>query len=126
MSKFIIDTEFRGIAGARAYHAALTFVRSIYYLPMICPERDYFKAVDWFDTLEEEEKRKMLKVAISDGALLDEEEIFALLYFAKDANKVPLGKESIKNLEAFEINDILLDVACEIFKKKVFFYQTSK
>jgi len=126
MSKFTIDSEFRGIAGARAYHAALTFVRSIYYLPMICPERDYFKAVDWFDTLEDEEKRKILKVAIDDGAMLNEEEIHAMLIFAKDQNGVPFGKESVKNLTAFEINEALLDVACEIFKKKVFFCQTSK
>jgi hypothetical protein len=126
MSKFTIDTEFRGIAGARAYHAALTFVRSIYYLPMICPERDYFKAVDWFDLLPEEEKRKILKIAIDDGAMLNEDEIYSILSFAKDINGVPLGKETIKNLEAFEINEVLLDVSCEIFKKKVFFYQTNK
>ena len=126
MSKFIIDTEFRGIIGAKAYHAALTFVRSLYYLPMICPERDYFKAVEWFDTLDEEQKRKMLKVAIDDGAMLNEEEIHAVLHFAKDQNGVPLGKETVKNLTAFEINEALLDVCCEIFKKKVFFYQTSK
>ncbi len=126
MNKFTIDTEFRGIAGARAYHAALTFVRSIYYLPMICPERDYFKAVDWFDMLSDEDKRKMLKVAIDDGAMLSEDEIHALLLFAKDQNNVPLGKESVKQLSAFEISEVLLDVACEIFKKKVFFYQTNK
>jgi hypothetical protein len=126
MSKFTIDIEFRGIAGARAYHAALTFVRSIYYLPMICPERDYFKAVDWFDLLPEEEKRKILKIAIDDGAMLNEDEIYSILSFAKDINGVPLGKETIKNLEAFEINEVLLDVSCEIFKKKVFFYQTNK
>ena len=126
MSKFIVDTEFRGIMGARAYHAALTFVRSIYYLPMICPERDYFKAVDWFDLLTDEEKRKVLKVAIDDGAMLSDDEIYALLGFAKDINGVPLGKETIKNLLPFEINEALLDVACEIFKKKVFFYQVNK
>jgi len=68
MSDFIIDSEFRGIKGARAYHAALTLIRSIYYLPMICPERDYFKAHDWFDALSDEDKRKILKVAIEDGA----------------------------------------------------------
>ena len=126
MNKFTIDTEFRGIAGARAYHAALTFVRSIYYLPMICPERDYFKAVDWFDALSDEDKRKMLKVAIDDGAMLSDEEIYALLGFAKDANGVPLGKEVVKNLSPFDINEALLDVSCEIFKKKVFFCQMSK
>lgn len=126
MSNFQIDSEFRGIAGARAYHAALTFVRSIYYLPMICPERDYFKAVDWFDLLPEEEKRKVLKVAIDDGAMLSEEEIYALLHFAKDKNGVRLGKETIKGMEAFAINDALLEVACEIFKKKLFFCQTNK
>lgn len=126
MSKYIIDTEFRGIAGARAYHAVLTFVRSIYYLPMICPERDYFKAVDWFDTLSDEEKRKALKVAIDDGAMLSDDEIHAVLAFAKDQNGIPFGKENVINLSAFEISEILLDVACEIFKKKVFFCQTSK
>lgn len=126
MSKFVIDKEFKGIAGLRAYHAALTFVRSIYYLPMICPERDYFKAVDWFDTLSEDEKRKMLKVAIDDGAMLSEDEVYAILLFAKDENGIPLIKESIKNFEAFEISEALLDIACEIFKKKVFFYQASK
>lgn len=126
MNKYKIDTEFRGINGARAYHAALTLVRSIYYLPMICPERDYFKAVDWFDMLPDDDKRKMLKVAIDDGAMLSEEEIYSILIFAKDKNGVPLGKEVIKNLSAFEINEALLDVSCEIFKKKVFFYQTNK
>jgi len=126
MSNYTIDTEFRGINGARAYHAALTFVRSIYYLPMICPERDYFKAVDWFDGLQDDEKRKMLKVAIDDGAMLSEEEIHAILLFAKDKNGVSLRKEVVKNLSAFEINEALLDVSCEIFKKKVFFYQTNK
>jgi len=126
MSNFQIDSEFRGIAGARAYHAALTFVRSIYYLPMICPERDYFKAVDWFDLLEEEEKRKVLKVAVDDGAMLSEDEIYSLLYFAKDKNGVRLGKETIKSMEAFEINEAILEVACEIFKKKLFFCQMSR
>lgn len=126
MSNYKIDTEFKGIAGVKAYHSALTFVRSIYYLPMICPERDYHKAVEWFDLLEEKEKRKALKVAIEDGAMLSEEEIYSLLFFARDENNVPIGKETIKNLTPFEINDIILDVACEIFKKKVFFYQMSK
>ena len=126
MSKYKIDTEFKGIAGAKAYHAALTFVRSIYYLPMICPERDYFKAVSWFDSLDDKQKRKMLKVAIDDGAMLSEEEIQALLFFARDKNDIPYGKESINDLEAFEISDILLDVSCEIFKKKVFFCQMNK
>ena len=126
MSKFIIDTEFRGINGVRAYHAALTFVRSIYYLPMICPERDYSKAHDWFDLLSDEDKRKFLKIAIQDGAMLSEEEIYSLLSFAKDENGIPVKKEVIKHLQAFEITEILLDVACEIFKKKVFFYQTNK
>jgi hypothetical protein len=126
MPNFQIDSEFKGIQGARAYHAALTFIRSIYYLPMICPERDYFKAHDWFDGLEEEEKRKVLKVAIEDGAMLNDDEIHSLLYFAKDKNGVRFGKETIKNLEPFEINEILLEVACEIFKKKLFFYQKTK
>jgi len=126
MSNFSIDTEFRGINGAKAYHAALTFVRSIYYLPMICPERDYFKSHEWFDGLEDEEKRKVLKVAIQDGAMLSDEEIYALLSFAKDKNGIQIGKEIVKHLSPFEINDILLDVVCEIFKKKVFFYQTSR
>ena len=126
MSKYKIDTEFKGIAGVKAYHAALTFVRSIYYLPMICPERDYFKVLDWFDGLEDDLKRQLLKVAIDDGAMPSDEEIHALLFFAKDQNDVPLGKESVKQLEAFEITEIVLDVACEIFKMKVFFCQTSK
>lgn len=126
MNKFTIDTEFRGIAGAKAYHSALTLVRSIYYLSMICPETDYYKAVDWFDGLGEEEKRKVLKVAIDDGAQLSEDEIHSMLIFAKDQNGVPLGKESVKNLTAFEIHEALLDVACEIFKMKLFFCQTNK
>tara|TARA_R110000787_G_scaffold130064_2_gene241988 strand:- start:670 stop:1056 length:387 start_codon:yes stop_codon:yes gene_type:complete len=126
MSKYIIEKEFKGIKGVAAYHAALTFVRSIYYLPMICPERDYFKAVEWFDGLPEDKKRKMLKVAIDDGAQLEEDEIFSLLHFAKDSNGVPVGKESINNLDAFEIQEIILEVACEIFKAKVFFCQTTK
>ena len=126
MSKYTIDTEFRGITGAKAYHAALTFVRSIYYLPIICPERDYFKLVDWFDGLDDEMKRKLLKVAIDDGAINNDDEIYSLLSFAKDQNSIPFGKESINNLTPFEIKDIILDVACEIFKKKVFFYQTNK
>lgn len=125
-SKFTIDTEFRGIAGVRAFHAAQTLLRSIYYLTMICPEKDYFKAMEWFDRLEDEEKRKTMSIAISDGALLTEEEIHALLIFAKDQNNIPFGKESVRNLEAFEINEILLDVVCEIFKKKLFFCQTNK
>tara|TARA_R110000851_G_scaffold184676_2_gene334038 strand:- start:3248 stop:3625 length:378 start_codon:yes stop_codon:yes gene_type:complete len=125
MSKFIINTEFRGIAGVRAYHAALTLQRSIYYTP-ICPHTDYVKATEWFDELVDDEKRRILKVAIDDGAELDAEEIHAILLFAKDQNGVPLGKESINGLEAFAIHDALLDVVCEIFKKKVFFYQTNK
>lgn len=126
MSKFQIDSEFRGITGAKAYHGALTLVRSVYYLPMICPERDYFKAVDWFDGLEDDQKRKVLQVAVNDGALPTDEEIHAMLSFASDQNGVKLGKESIKNLSAFEIHEALLDVACEIFKKKVFFCHKTK
>jgi hypothetical protein len=126
MSKYTIDSEFKGIAGVKAYHAVLTFVRSLYYLPMICTERDYFKAIEWFDLLSDEEKRKVLKIAIDDGAMLTDEEIHSVLIFAKDQNNVSFGKESVKSLNAFEINEILLDVACEIFKKKVFFYQTNK
>ena len=126
MSNFTIDTEFRGIKSVNAYHAALTFVRSIYYLPMICPERDYFKAHEWFDGLEDEEKRKLLKVAIEDGAMLSDEEMYALLSFEKDKNGIQIGKEIVKYLLPFEINDILLDVVCEILKQKVFFYQTSR
>ena len=122
----MIDTEFKGIAGAKAYHVALSFVRSLYYLPMICPERDYFKAHEWFDELSDDDKRKVLKVAIDDGAMLSEEEILSLLVFAKDINNIPIGKEAIKNFSPFEINEILLDVACEIFKKKVFFYRNNK
>ena len=126
MSKYKIDTEFRGITGAKAYHAALTFVRSLYYMPMICLERDYFKAVEWFETLDEDQRRKVLKVAIDDGAMLEDDEIHALLFFARDQNDVHLGKESINGLEAFEISEVILDVCCEIFKKKVFFCQMSK
>lgn len=126
MSKFQIDTEFKGIAGARAYHSAQIFVRSLYYLPMICTERDYYKAVDWFDLLPDEEKRKVLKIAIDDGAMLKEEEIQAILVFAKDQNGISFGKETIQNLTPFEIKDALLEVCLEIFKKKVFFYQMNR
>jgi hypothetical protein len=37
-----------------------------------------------------------------------------------------VGKENINNLTAFEIHDLTLEVALEILKQKVFFYQTNK
>lgn len=124
--KYTIDTDFKGIAGVKAFHAANTIVRSLYHMAIIFPNKDFFEAVDFFDLLPDEEKRKYIKIGISDGALLNEDEIYSLLIFAKDQNGVPIGKEIIKNLTPFEINEIILEVICEIFKKKVFFCQMSK
>lgn len=81
---------------------------------------------DWFDELPEDEKRKYLRLAVHDGAMMEEHEIEALLLFAKDQNGVPIVKESIKNLNPFEIHEALLDVACEIFKVRLFFYHKNK
>ena len=81
---------------------------------------------DESDNPDEATKRKMLKLAVNDGVMLEEKEIESLLIFAKDQNNIPCGKEIIKNLTAFEINDLILDVVCEIFKQKVFFYRKNK
>lgn len=128
MNKFTVDTSFKGINGARAYHAALTLHRSLWHIPFAVPKHitDFFQMSEWFDLLEEEEKRKILRLAVHDGAMLEEHEVEALLLFAKDQNGVPIGKETIKSLNPFEIHEAILDVACEIFKTRLFFYQTSK
>lgn len=126
MSRFQVDTDFRGINGARAYHAALTLLRSLWHIPFATPHTDFYKMSDWFDELPEDEKRKYLRLAVHDGAMMEEHEIEALLLFAKDQNGVPIVKESIKNLNPFEIHEALLDVACEIFKVRLFFYHKNK
>jgi len=125
-NRFKVNPEFRGINGARAYHAALTLIRSLWHIPFATPHSDFYQMTDWFDLLPDEEKRKYLKLAVHDGAMLEEHEIESLLGFALDQNEIPIGKETIKNLNPFEIHEAILDVACEIFKKKVFFYQTNK
>lgn len=125
MSKFIIDTEFRGIAGARAYHAANTLLRSFYYLPSN-PRTDFKEMCDWFDMLDDEKKSEVLLDAVNHGAMLEDYEVHALLIFAKDQNGVPLSKEVVAGLDPFTIHEALHQVSCEIFKKKVFFYQTTK
>jgi len=125
-NKFTIDTDFRGINGARAYHAALTLIRSLWHIPFATEHADFYEMSNWFDMLPDDEKRKYLRLAVNDGAMLEEREIEALLLFAKDVNGVPIGKETIKNLNPFEIHDAILDVACEIFKVRLFFYQTNK
>ena len=81
---------------------------------------------NWFDGLDDENKRKYLKLAVEDGAMLQPEEIESLLKFAKDENGVPICKENIENLTGFEIHDLILNVSCEILKSKVFFYQMNK
>ncbi len=126
MSKFTVDKDFRGINGARAYHAALTLIRSLWHIPFATPHNDFAKMSNWFDELSDEEKRKYLQLAVNDGAMLEEREIEWLLLFAKDKNGIPIGKETIKNLNPFEIHEAILDVACEIFKVRLFFYQTTK
>jgi hypothetical protein len=131
MPKFEIEKEFKGIDGVKAYHSALTLVRSLYYIPkelegIIIFHDTYEKMVKWFDELDDENKRKFLKIAVEDGAVLELKEIESLFKFAKDENGVPLGKENINNLNAFEINDLILEIACEIIKSKVFFYQMNK
>ena len=126
MPKFEIDKEFKGIEGAKAYHSALALIRSLWYIPKGIDHSTYKEMSDWFDCLNDEEKRKYLKLAVEDGAMLQEEEIQALFKFAKDENGVPFGKENINNLTAYEIHDLTLEVALEILKQKVFFYQTNK
>lgn len=126
MPKFVIDKEFRGIAGAKAYHSALALIRSLWYIPKDVEHNTFKEMSDWFDMLDDENKRKYLKLAVEDGAMLEEKEIESLFKFAKDENGVPFGKENIENLTPFEIHDLILEVACEILKAKVFFYQTNK
>ena len=131
MPKFEIEKEFKGIDGAKAYHSALALVRSLYYIPkeldgVIIFHETFKEMSDWFDGLDNENKRKYLRIAVEDGAMLEEKEIESLFKFAKDENGVPLGKENINNLNPFEIHDLILDIACEILKTKVFFYQTNK
>jgi len=127
MSKFTItEKEFRGINGVRAFHSALALRRSLYYIPKDVHHETFLELSNWFDKLDDENKRKYLKLAIEDGAWLEEKEIEALLKFAKDENGVPICKENIENLKPFEIDDLTLEVACEILKAKVFFYQMNK
>jgi len=126
MSKYIIDTEFKGIKGAKAYHSALSLVRSLWYIPKDVDHKTFKEMSDWFDSLNDEERRKYLKLAVEDGAKLEDKEIAEMLAFASDSNGIPICKENINNLSPFEIHDLILDVACNIFKSKVFFYQTSK
>lgn len=125
MSNFVVDPNFRGIQGARAYHAALTLVRSFYYLPTN-KITNFAEMCGWFDTLEKEKRREVLHEAIHHGAMLEADEIEALLCFAKDKNGIPIKKESIKNFTPFEINEALLEVSSEIFEQKLFFCQTNK
>lgn len=126
MSKFKIDTEFRGIAGARAYHSALALVRSLWYIPKDVDHATFKEMSDWFDMLDYDNKRKYLKLAVEDGAMLEDKEIEALLKFARDENGVPICKENIENLTPFEIHELILEVSWEILKAKVFFCQTNK
>lgn len=133
MPNFTIETNFKGINGAKAYHTALTLIRSLWHIPFATPHSKFEDMCNWFDELPDESdnpdeatKRKMLKLAVNDGVMLEEKEIESLLIFAKDQNNIPCGKEIIKNLTAFEINDLILDVVCEIFKQKVFFYRKNK
>ena len=126
MSKFEIDTEFNGLKGAKAYHSALSLVRSLWYIPKDVDHQTFEEMTGWFDQLNEDEKRKYLKLALEDGAELTDQEKQSLLFFAKDQNGIPFGKENIENLTCFEIYDTIIDVACNIFKVKVFFYQTNK
>ena len=131
MPKFEIDKEFKGIEGVRAYHVALSIIRSLYYLPkeidgQIIFHDTFEKMSNWFDELDEENKRKFLKIGVENGAVLEQEEIYSMLKFAKDENGVQFGKENINNLSPFAINDLILEVAFELAKQKVFFYQTNK
>lgn len=127
MSKFTItEKEFKGIAGAKAYHSALALIRSLWYIPKDIDHDSFVEMSNWFDKLDDENKRKYLKLAVEDGAMLQPEEIESLLKFAKDENGVPICKENIENLTGFEIHDLILNVSCEILKSKVFFYQTNK
>lgn len=126
MSKFEIDTQFKGLKGAKAYHSALSLVRSLWYIPKDVDHQTFEEMTGWFDQLNDDEKRKYLKLAVEDGAELTDQEIQSLLIFAKDQNGIPFGKENIENLTPFEIYETIIDVACNIFKLKVFFYQTNK
>ena len=127
MSKFTItEKEFKGIAGVKALHAALALRRSLWYIPKDIDHDSFVDMSNWLDGLDDEDRRKYLKLAVEDGAMLQKEEISSLLIYAKDEHGVPICKENIENLTAFEINDIVLEVSCEILKAKVFFYQKNK
>jgi hypothetical protein len=125
MNKFTIDTEFKGIAGARAYHSANTLLRSFYYLPSNS-RLDFKEMCDWFDESSDEIKLQVLTDAVHHGAMLEDYEVQSLLIFAKDKNNISMTKEVIGSLDPFTIHEALIEVSLEIFKKKVFFYQTSK
>ncbi len=123
---------YTGIDGLRAYKVMASLVRSLYFIAEItseCAKKTQTKPEDmsfdiffrWFDSLEADRKRALFKLSVIHGITLDQDELFALLKYTKDANGVPVSKANIGNLSVKQIADNITDVCMELSEENVFF-----
>ena len=123
---------YTGIDGLRAYKVMASLVRSLYFLAEItseCAKTTQTKPEDmsfevffrWFDSLEADRKRALFKLSVIHGITLDQDELFALLKYTKDANGVPVSKANIGNLSVKQIADNITNVCMELSEENVFF-----
>lgn len=123
---------YTGIDGLRAYKVMASLVRSLYFLAEItseCAKATQTKPEDmsfdvffrWFDSLDKDRKRSLFKLSAIHGITLDQEELFALLKYTKDANGVPVSKANIGNLTVTQIANNIVDVCMELSEENVFF-----
>lgn len=107
-------TGYKSLRALNAFHALLLGLKM---LPAYIGE-DYESFYASFGEKTEGEKEKLVREAVV-FVQLAEDEVEALISFAKDKNGVPFSKVNLKNLTAGDLHEIIVAVCMEIGRIKI-------
>ena len=110
-------TEIKGYQGLRAFNAFHTLMLGLKMLPAYLDQTydDFFAS---FQDKTDEQKEKRIREAIL-FVRLEEDEIEALVSFAKDANGVTYSKANMKNLNPGQLHEIIAAVCMEMSRIRI-------
>lgn len=116
----VSQNDLRGIKTPAAFQVLFTLLIGYFQVPVLNQMIDFEQFVNTFDKAERAEKEKILRKAVT-IVPLTEEELFNVLYFARDVNGIRFTRENIDNLKYDEILNLVVDVCLAFAETKVFF-----
>lgn len=114
------QNDLRGIKTPAAFQVLFTLLLGYFQVPVLNQMINFDQFIETFNKADRTEKEKILRKAVT-IVPLTEEELYNVLYFAKDANGVRFTRENIDNLKYEEILNLVVDVCLAFAETKVFF-----